>query len=295
MKLSVITVTFNAERTLERTLKSVREQTCPDLEHLIVDGASTDGTVELIRNSGNLPVSEGKVSLLNFAERRQIAQSERWKGGKVERRLGGGETRGLGDGETRRLGDSGKVLKWVSEPDRGLYDAMNKAIRMATGDYLCFLNAGDTFFSLDTVEKMMQTFDPENPPDILYGETAIVDEEGAFLHMRRLKAPGTLSWKSFKQGMVVCHQAFIVKRELAEPYDLSYRFSSDFDWCIRMMKKTASIHNTRLTLVNYLNEGMTTANRKASLKERYRIMAKYYGHTSTVLHHIWFVIRAMLK
>jgi hypothetical protein len=106
---------------------------------------------------------------------------------------------------------------------------------------------------------MMQSFDRNKLPDILYGETAIVDDKGSFLHMRRLKAPGRLTWKSFKQGMLVCHQAFIVKRELTEPYDLSYRFSSDFDWCIRMMKKATSIHNTRLTLVNYLNEGMTTA------------------------------------
>ena len=258
MKLSVITVTFNAENTLERTLKSVLEQTYPDLEHLIVDGASVDGTVELIR--------------------------------KTEK-----ETGKQGERENGKREESGKVLKWTSEPDHGLYDAMNKAIGMASGDYLCFLNAGDTFFSPDTVERMMQTFNPENPPDILYGETAIVDDKGSFLHMRRLKAPRKLSWKSFKQGMVVCHQAFIVKRELAEPYDLSYRFSSDFDWCIRLMKKAASIHNTRLTLINYLNEGMTTDNRKASLKERYRIMAKYYGQISTSLHHIWFVIRAILK
>lgn len=274
IKLSVITVTFNAKRTLERTLQSVREQTYPDLEHLIVDGASADGTVELIRKSGKETGGLGD-----------------WRTG----RRGDGETGRREDGETRGLGDSGKVLRWVSEPDGGLYDAMNKAINTATGDYLCFLNAGDTFFSLDTVERMMQTFDPENPPDILYGETAIVDEKGSFLHMRRLNAPEKLSWRSFKQGMVVCHQAFIVKRELAEPYDLSYRFSSDFDWCIRMMKKTASIHNTHLTLINYLNEGMTTANRKPSLKERYRIMVKYYGRISTVSHHIWFVIRAVLK
>jgi hypothetical protein len=95
-------------------------------------------------------------------------------------------------------------------------------------------------------------------------------------------------------GMVVCHQAFIVKRELFEPYDLSYRFSSDFDWCIRMMKKAKTILNTRLTLINYLNEGMTTTNRKASLKERYRIMVKYYGEPSTFLYHLWFAVRAIL-
>jgi hypothetical protein len=172
---------------------------------------------------------------------------------------------------------------------------MNKGAAMAKGDYLCFLNAGDTFFAADTVEKMMLTFEDASAPDILYGETAIVDDAGTFLHMRRLKAPEKLNWKSFRQGMVVCHQAFIVKRELFEPYNLAYRFSSDFDWSIRMMKKATSIHNTRLTLINYLNEGMTTRNRKASLKERYRIMARHYGQLSSFLHHLWFVVRALLK
>ncbi len=239
--LSVITVTYNAERTLERTLKSVREQTYPHIEHIVVDGKSKDGTVALIR--------------------------------KYER----------------------DTLKWVSEPDNGLYDAMNKAAQRAEGDYLCFLNAGDAFFDAQMVEKMMRSFSESEFPDILYGETAIVDDEGKFLHMRRLKAPEALSWKSFRQGMLVCHQAFIVKRTLFEPYDLQYRFSSDFDWSIRMMKKATSIYNTHLTLINYLNEGMTTANRKASLKERYRIMAKYYGEASTFLHHIWFAVRAVTK
>jgi len=239
--LSVITVTYNAVPTLERTLKSVRGQTYPHIEHLIVDGDSKDNTVALIRQ---------------YAHEKMV---------------------------------------WVSEPDKGLYDAMNKGAGMAMGAYLCFLNAGDTFFATDSVEKMMQTIEDGEIPDIIYGETAIVDEKGVFLHMRRLRAPETLSWKSFKQGMRVCHQAFIVKRELFEKYDLSYRFSSDFDWCIRMMKKSKNLHNTHLTLINYLHEGMTTTHRKASLKERYRIMVKYYGLISTFLHHLWFAIRAALK
>jgi hypothetical protein len=125
----------------------------------------------------------------------------------------------------------------------------------------------------------------------------IVDEKGNFLHMRRLSTPEHLTWKSFKQGMLVCHQAFLAKRELAlkHPYNLQYRFSADFDWCIRIMKEAKCLHNTRLTLVNYLNEGMTTRNHKASLKERFRIMAKHYGWTSTILHHCWFVIRLFYK
>ena len=138
-KLSVITVTYNAKHTLERTLKSVQEQTYPAIEHLIVDGNSNDGTVALI----------------------QQYENER--------------------------------LKWISEPDKGIYDAMNKGAKMATGDYLCFLNAGDTFYNVDTVEKMFKTIDKNAFPDILYGETAIVDDNGRFLHMRRLRAPKTLT------------------------------------------------------------------------------------------------------
>ena len=188
------------------------------------------------------------------------------------------------------------ISKMVSEPDKGLYDAMNKGIRMATGDYLCFLNAGDKFHEKETLQKIAETLKDKDLPDVIYGETAIVDEDGNFLHMRRLSTPDRLNWKSFKQGMLVCHQAFLAKRELAlkYPYDMQYRFSADFDWCIRIMKEANCLHNTRLTLIDYLNEGMTTRNHKASLKERFRIMAKHYGWVSTILHHCWFVIRLIL-
>jgi glycosyltransferase involved in cell wall biosynthesis len=247
-KLSIITVTYNAEHTIERTLKSVHEQSYPHIEHIFVDGASKDKTLLLIQKFNS-----------EF--------------------------------------NSGQKSKIISEADKGIYDAMNKAAAMATGDYLCFLNAGDTFYTNTTIEEIInyQLSIINYTPDILYGETAIVDDNGKFLYMRRLKTPKTLTWKSFRQGMLVCHQAFIIKRELFEPYNLSYRFSSDFDWCIRMMKKANWIHNTHLTLINYLNEGITTANRKDSLKERYRIMAKYYGGVSTFLYHIWFAARAILR
>ena len=240
-KLSVITVTYNAADTLERTLRSVQGQSYGEIEHVIVDGRSKDGTVALIEQFAN----EG--------------------------------------------------TNWVSEPDKGLYDAMNKAAARATGDYLCFLNAGDTFYSDTTVEEMMRSIPKGTVPDIIYGQTAIVDNEGEFLHMRRLEAPQVLNWKSFKQGMLVCHQAFIVRRTLFEPYDLGYRFSADFDWAVKLMKRAEVMHYTELTLINYLNEGLTTANRKASLKERYRIMAKHYGQLSTALHHGWFAVRVLFK
>ena len=240
-KLSVITVTYNAEATLERTIRSVQSQSQSEIEHIIVDGNSQDGTVALIERYAN------------------------------------------------------ERTNWVSEPDKGLYDAMNKAAEMATGDYLCFLNAGDTFHSDTTVEEMMRSIPQGSVPDIIYGQTAIVDGNGRFLHMRRLEAPKVLNWKSFKQGMLVCHQAFIVRRGLFEPYDLGYRFSSDFDWAVKLLKRAQVIHYTDMTLIDYLNEGLTTTNHKASLRERYKIMAKHYGQVSTALHHAWFVVRMLFK
>ena len=238
---TVITVTYNARQTIERTIKSVQEQTYKQIEHIIVDGKSTDGTIELIKQ--------------------------------------------LEDANTH----------WVSEKDNGIYDAMNKATSLSKGSYICFLNAGDTFYEKETVERLMLSANENESPDILYGETVVVDFKGEFLYNRRLKAPSELTWKSFKQGMLVCHQAFIINRQIFEPYDLSYRFSADVDWCIRLMKKSNSIVNTHLTLIKYLNEGVTTTNRKASLRERYTIMSKHYGHLSTFMHHLWFVIRAIVN
>ena len=103
-------------------------------------------------------------------------------------------------------------------------------------------------------------------PDVIYGETAIVDKDRHFLHMRRLSTPKKLDWKSFKQGMLVCHQAFFARHTLMEPYDLNYRYSADFDWCIRIMKKARTLHNTHLTIIDYLDEGMTTQTGRLLLK-----------------------------
>ena len=160
----------------------------------------------------------------------------------------------------------------VSEPDRGLYDAMNKGIRLATGDYMCFLNAGDELHEDDTLQLIVHSLAGLSElPDVIYGRTAIVDREGHFLRMRRLR------------------------RDHAVAYDLRYRFSADFDWCIRVMKQSTVLHNTRLTLIDYLNEGMTTRNHRASLRERFRIMCRHYGTVQTVALHLKFAIRLLYK
>ncbi len=185
----------------------------------------------------------------------------------------------------------------VSEPDQGLYDAMNKGLSLATGDYVCFLNAGDCLHEDDTLLGMVHSVAANHkapcPPDVLYGDTALVDSEGHFLRMRRLTPPEHLTWKSFRHGMLVCHQAFFARRAIAPHYDLRYRFSADFDWCIRVMKQARYLHNTHLTLVDYLDEGLTTRNHRASLIERFHIMCRHYGTVPTVMRHLWFALRTL--
>lgn len=183
----------------------------------------------------------------------------------------------------------------VSERDNGLYDAMNKGIRLATGDYLCFLNAGDAFHSPDTMERIAAAVGEGPLPDILYGETAEVDENRRFVRMRRLQAPEKLEWTSFKQGMLVCHQAFYARRDIVPLYDLKYRLSADVDWCIKVMKRSQNIVNVGCTVVDYLQNGLSLQNHRASLMERFGIMCRHYGVLSTVAHHLWFVLRAVIK
>ncbi|MDR2533594.1 MAG: glycosyltransferase [Tannerellaceae bacterium] len=179
----------------------------------------------------------------------------------------------------------------ISEKDKGLYDAMNKGLQQATGNYVWFLNAGDIISHSNVVTEMAEVARLNNLPDILYGETDWMNADGKVFAPRRLKAPRRLTWKSFRNGMLVSHQAFVPKRTITPGFDPQYRFSGDFDWCIRCMKAARTIINTRLRLVNYLYEGLTTANRKASLRERYRIMCRHYGTLPTIIRHIWFAIR----
>ena len=101
--------------------------------------------------------------------------------------------------------------------------------------------------------------------------------------------------------MLVCHQSFYVRTDLAKQdlYDLQYRYSADFDWCIRLVQRAKRrrlrIINTQLVLTDYLNEGLTTRNHRASLIERLHIMAHYYGWPATIIRHFWFIIRAIIK
>ena len=179
----------------------------------------------------------------------------------------------------------------ISSPDKGLYDAMNKAIDIATGEYLIFLNAGDAFHSPDTLQKIADVIMNHDFPGIVYGQTQLVNANRQRIGDRHLTAPEELTLKSFAEGMLVCHQAFIALRRIVGHYDLRYRFSADYEWCIRCLQHSRNNVYIPHTIIDYLSEGLTTANRKASLKERFKIMCYYYGTIPTVLRHLKFIPR----
>lgn len=257
---SIITITYNAERVLQRTLDSVLGQTYEGVEHLIIDGASKDATISLAG---------------------QYKQQSDCSG-------------------------NGHQVIIQSEPDNGIYDAMNKGLTQASGDYVVFLNAGDYFPDADTLEQIvhrckLSEYPADELPGVLYGNTNIVDGEGHFLHPRRLQPPAKLSWKSFRHGMLVCHQAFYARTDIAKntQYDTRYRFSADVDWCIRIMRETErmglTLCHTEMVVANYTEEGATTQNHSKSLEERFHVMRRHYGLLTTLAMHAWFFIRAFLK
>lgn len=180
-----------------------------------------------------------------------------------------------------------------SSPDKGLYDAMNKAITEAKGEYLIFLNAGDAFHSPDTLEHIAEAVLTQGNdfPGVVYGQTVLVDSERREIGGRHLTAPESLTLDSFKAGMLVCHQAFIAYRKVVGLYDLQYRYSADYDWCIRCLQRSRRNLYMPEVLIDYLSEGLTTKNRYRSLRERFMIMCHYYGMWSTIWRHIGFIPR----
>ncbi|MDE5989120.1 MAG: glycosyltransferase [Duncaniella sp.] len=204
---------------------------------------------------------------------------------------------GASKDETVRLANESGIqsLNLISEPDRGLYDAMNKGLGVANGDYVIFLNAGDSFHSKDTLQQIADAIMDNDYPGIVYGQTQIVDSARNRIGDRHLTAPSVLTLDSFKNGMVVCHQAFIVLRKLVDNYDTRYRYSADYEWCIRCLQRSHRNHYVDGLLIDYLSEGMTTAHHKASLIERFRIMSHYYGMLPTVVRHFKFFFRNLKR
>lgn len=240
-KVSIITVVWNNRDALRATIENILAQTYPNIEYIIIDGGSTDGSVE-------------------------VAQEYK-----------------------------ARIAHYTSEKDKGLYDAMNKGFRAATGDYVWFINTGDYIEAPDTIMRIYQQWGLKD--DVYYGETHFINESGEILGTRSQlttrKVPYALTWKSFRHGQVVSHQSIIIKRAFAGEFDLSYRISADVDWGITALKKAQSIVNTQMVLTQYLVGGFSKQHQQTSWKERFNIFVKHYGWVQALVYHVYFLFRAV--
>jgi glycosyltransferase involved in cell wall biosynthesis len=247
-RFSIITVVFNGELLLEDTILSVLNQTYPHIEYIIVDGASRDGTMQIVQ---------------------KYAQQ-------FDNQL-----------------NTPFTFRWISERDKGLYDAMNKGQRLATGDFLLFLNAGDHLFSTDTLAKIAAQATTDT--DVLYGEVMWVDAHRKHLGTRSQKTtqqlPDVLDWKSMRYGMVVCHQAFLPRRTIAPVY-LENNLAADIDWVIRCLKQAKKIQHTYIIVSEFLTGGISKQKHWQSLWDRYAVLKTHFGGWANGVAHLYIIGRA---
>jgi glycosyltransferase involved in cell wall biosynthesis len=208
MKVSIVTVSYNAVSTIEQTIQSVLNQNYDNIEYVVIDGQSTDGTREII---------------------------EKYKD---------------------------RLDYYVSEPDNGIYDAMNKGVKIATGDIIAFLNADD-WYEKDVVSAVSQKF-IYSDADIVYGDTNIIDKNGKKSISRKRTVENI--WKN----IIACHQSIFVKRNLffkIGMFDLSYEIAADYDWLLRAYIYGARFAEIDTVISNYRIGGFSSLNSLKYTKE----------------------------
>ncbi len=180
----------------------------------------------------------------------------------------------------------------VSEPDQGIYDAMNKALALAKGEYVLFLNAGDELARTSTLDEI---FLIRTKPDLIYGETIIIDSQrkelGTRTELTSRKLPLRLLKKDFLNGQVVSHQSFVPKRKLTSNYDLKYQCSADIEWMLNVMDKAKTVHLTEKPISIYLKGGISDTQLRICWKERFMILMNHFNPIVVLWQHLIFIIR----
>jgi glycosyltransferase involved in cell wall biosynthesis len=182
MKISLITVSYNSAATIKDTIESVLSQDHPDIEYIIVDGKSKDGTIDIIQSYG------------------------------------------------------GKIAKWISEPDKGIYDAMNKGLKLATGDVVGMLNSDDFYFDSTIISMVAKAFSDESV-DAVFGNLIVVDPKNL---QKTVRTYSSKNWRpeKFARGFMPAHPTFFVRRKYYEQHGLfktDYKIASDYEMLIRLL------------------------------------------------------------
>jgi len=223
MKISIITITYNSAKTLQRALESVQSQRYNNIEHVLVDGASTDGTREMIEA---------------YAAKH-------------------------------------KNVKWVSEKDDGIYNAINKGIRMATGDVIGFLHSDDVFNSPDSIGQIASALE-QSKADVVYGDLQYCNGNKV---VRRWKS-NAFNPRALKYGWMPPHPTVYVRKEVYQQvgeYDEWFRISADYDMILRIFTAGYKTHYIPEVLVCMEVGGASNKNTKARLsktQEDYIVLKK---------------------
>ncbi|MDI9356644.1 MAG: glycosyltransferase family 2 protein [Chitinophagaceae bacterium] len=243
---SIITVCFNSEKTIERTFKSVLCQTYPHIEYIVVDGASTDGTIGIIKKYAPL-----------FKEK------------KID-------------------------YKWVSEKDRGIYDAMNKGIDIATGDYLNFMNSDDEFVGESVLEQVQNLFMSKyRDVDVFCGAVNYIIEK----YHKKNTLYSTLDIRSIYGKDTLRHQGTFYQKKIFDTvgkYDISYKIAGDYEHFLRILHSKADMIMDAIIIANMFSEGVSSNSlmpfRLLELKEKRKILKNYYlpqhGVIKTIAYHL---------
>jgi glycosyltransferase involved in cell wall biosynthesis len=210
--ISIITVVYNGASTLEQTILSVINQTYENIEYIIIDGGSTDGTVDIIK--------------------------------KYEKHL----------------------AYWVSEPDKGIYDAMNKGINIATGEWINFMNSGDIFSSNDIIQQLLMRDLFNGGKSIIYGNRIIRQNEKSFKQESNLK--------TIKYRMDIFHQSCFIPTLLHKKirFNISYKIAGDYDFFYKMTNSNVPFIKTNLYICIFLDGGISSKNIKRHIREVMKVI-----------------------
>ena len=195
-------------------------------------------------------------------------------------------------------GESEHIAYWCSEPDKGIYDAMNKGLQRAKGKFVWFLNSADRLHGTDAIARILGAIDAHAEADCFYSDTYFVDADyrqlGLISKLKPQRFPEKLSYESFRFGMNICHQSFVVRRSLAPQYSLKYRQASDIDWILEILKGRPKCMRIEGVLSEFQVGGSSSAHASKAMKERYAILQRHFGFLPNLFAHAWIFIRRFL-
>jgi len=266
MKVSIITVSYNSAKTIGDTISSVQKQTYENIEYIVVDGLSTDGTIEIVKQYLDSSKDVSQDSAKDVAQDALQDSAKDVSQGRSE-----GASQDLPKDLSKNLfedASQGVVTKFLCERDKGIYDAMNKGLALATGDIIGVLNSDDFYCANDVIEQVVLAFQNNNT-DCLYGDLNYVDPVDTSKIIRKWRS-GSYSKENFLKGWMPPHPTFFVKKSCYEnfgTFETQFKSAADYELMLRFLfKESCSAQHLPKVMIHMRSGGVSNV----SLKNRLR-------------------------